>query len=86
MNVTRYFPMSAINFAVKERIARYLVPEICKGNEKKVLLAQILSGGLSGCLASFCVYPLDLARTKMSADVMNSSIKGRRYAGLRDAL
>jgi solute carrier family 25 (mitochondrial adenine nucleotide translocator), member 4/5/6/31 len=86
VNVTRYFPMSAINFAIKEKCSEHFVPEITKDNHRKVLVGSILAGGISGCFASYCVYPLDLARTKMSADVVNANKTGRRYAGLRDCV
>jgi len=65
--------MSAINFAIKEKFQDYLVSKDPSASKFKVLLGQIMAGGLSGSIALYCVYPLDLARTRLSTDVMNSS-------------
>ena len=63
--------MSAINFACKEKFSEYLVPKVQTDNKKRVLLGTILSGAFSGVVAYFFVYPLDLARTKITADTLS---------------
>lgn len=68
-NVYRYFPTQALNFAVKERVQKVLV----KADPNKAFWTyfgqQLLSGGISGGVSLFFVYPLDFARTRLAADM-----------------
>jgi len=86
INVTRYFPMSAINFAFKEKFSEYLVPNEKDASEKRILAGNLLSGGLSGMISLFSVYPLDYARTRLSVDCLNNSENKRQFRGLWDCV
>ena len=69
--------MTAINFSVKEKISPYFVPSDTNASKKSVLIGTILSGGFSGSLAVFCLFPLDYARTRLATDVKNKTSSKR---------
>lgn len=69
-NVIRYFPTTAINFAVKDSLQRTFVHGINPDKEKlKFFLGNLLSGGCAGSISLGIVYPLDYARTRLAADI-----------------
>lgn len=51
----------------------------------KILLMNIISGGIAGTLTTSFVYPLDLARTRLGVDLGRTASE-RQFSGLRDCL
>jgi solute carrier family 25 (adenine nucleotide translocator) protein 4/5/6/31 len=62
VNVLRYFPTQAFNFAFKDTI-KALFPKT-KENFAFFFLVNMASGGLAGAGSLTIVYPLDYARTR----------------------
>merc|ERR1712188_234401 len=83
VNVLRYFPTQAFNFAFKDTI-KAMFP---KYNPKKNFWAffgvNMASGGLAGAGSLTIVYPLDYARTRLASDVGSGK---RAFEGLGDCL
>ena len=50
----------------------------------KYFTTAIISGGLVGALSLSCVYPIDLVRLRMAADLGSSS--NRQFQGISDCL
>ena len=48
------------------------------------MATSLLQGGLSGGLSLLCVYPLDIARVRLAADVGVG--KGREFTGMNDCI
>ena len=71
-NCVRYFPTQALNFAFKDLFKKYLNPYNPKTEPVKSFLGNCLSGGAAGTAGLVFVYPLDFARTRLSADVAGS--------------
>lgn len=85
-NCVRVIPGSALRFTFMDHfqaLAAYGLPAP-DGAQPAVLPLhrQMLSGAMSGALPTLLVYPLDLTRTKLSADVGVS----RQYAGIVDCI
>lgn len=79
-SVLRYYPSVALNFACKD-----LYRTILFGGHKSndiVTTAQynFLAGALAGCTALVVVYPLDIAHTRLAADMGRTEV--RQFKGL----
>jgi hypothetical protein len=65
-------PFSAIEFYSVEMYRNFFI----RGNkEKQSLLYNILCGGLAGLTANTLTFPLDVARTRISINTQNSTVK-----------
>ena len=63
VNVVRYFPTQALNFAFKDSIkAMFATPKDASNGRK--FATNIASGGFAGTLSLMFVYSLDYARTR----------------------
>eukprot|EP00962_Isochrysis_galbana_P057988 scaffold30636_cov129-Isochrysis_galbana.AAC.8 len=83
VNVIRYFPTQAFNFAFKDSI-KALFPKYSPKTEfTKFFLTNIASGGLAGAGSLTIVYPLDYARTRLASDVGSGQ---PQFTGLVDCL
>lgn len=83
VNIIRYFPTQAFNFAFKDTI-KALFPKYDKKTEfGKVFMVNIASGGLAGAGSTCIVYPLDYARTRLASDVGSGK---KQFKGLTDCL
>jgi len=80
VNILRYFPTQAFNFAFKDTI-KAMFPKGKGGFEK--FLINMASGGLAGAGSLTIVYPLDYARTRLASDVGSGA---RVFNGLGDCL
>jgi solute carrier family 25 (adenine nucleotide translocator) protein 4/5/6/31 len=84
VNVARMIPNSAIKFATYDRYKKLAFPEggesAYSGGEQ--FARRMMCGALSGMSTILPVYPMDLARTRLTADVAVQ----RRYTGLVDCL
>jgi solute carrier family 25 (adenine nucleotide translocator) protein 4/5/6/31 len=84
-NVIRYFPTQALNFAFKDSINRMFPAYNPKTEFWSFFISNMASGGAAGALSLALVYPLDLARTRLSADI-GRSMADREFSGLGDCL
>ncbi len=84
-NVIRYFPNQALNFAFKDTFKNILPVYDSKKNFWKFLLTNCISGGLAGALSMAICQPIDMARTRLSTDNLNSEGK-RKFTGSIDCL
>merc|ERR1719498_549829 len=83
VNVIRYFPTQAFNFAFKDTI-KAIFPKANPKTEFGMFFAtNMASGGLAGAGSLCIVYPLDYARTRLAADVGSGK---RDFNGLADCL
>jgi len=83
VNVIRYFPTQAFNFAFKDTI-KGLFPKYNPKTEFWSFFAcNMASGGLAGAGSLTIVYPLDYARTRLASDVGSGN---PQFNGLIDCL
>ncbi|BBN14410.1 solute carrier family 25 (mitochondrial adenine nucleotide translocator), member 4/5/6/31 [Marchantia polymorpha subsp. ruderalis] len=76
-SVMRYYPSLAINFAMKDFYRAMLIEDRDVEDENAPLArapANFLAGAMAGCTSLVFVYPLDIAHTRLAADI------GRRDA------
>jgi solute carrier family 25 (adenine nucleotide translocator) protein 4/5/6/31 len=83
VNVIRYFPTQAFNFAFKDTIKALFPKYNSKTEFWKFFAANMASGGLAGAGSLTIVYPLDYARTRLASDVGSGQ---RAFSGLSDCL
>merc|ERR1712204_116973 len=80
VNILRYFPTQAFNFAFKDTIKGFFPKQ--KGFGGK-LAVNVASGGLAGAGSLCIVYPLDYARTRLASDVGSGK---KTFTGLWDCM
>jgi len=83
VNVLRYFPTQAFNFAFKDTIKGFFPKYSSKTDFGKFFLVNMASGGLAGAGSLCIVYPLDYARTRLASDVGSGKAQ---FSGLMDCL
>ena len=83
VNVIRYFPTQAFNFAFKDTIKALFPKYNSKTEFMKFFAANMASGGLAGAGSLSIVYPLDYARTRLASDVGSGN---PQFEGLADCL
>merc|ERR1719262_1712771 len=83
VNVIRYFPTQAFNFAFKDTIKNLFPKANPKTEFGKFFAINMASGGLAGAGSLCIVYPLDYARTRLASDVGTGK---RDFNGLGDCL
>lgn len=81
-NVLRYFPTQALNFAFKDKIKETIVPKGKKFGNFELAARNMLSGGAAGGASLVFVYPMDLARTRLSGDIGKVKV----YKGFGDVI
>ena len=82
-NILRYFPMQAFMLTFKEEYRKQIFN--FSFAKQAPLSANILSGGLAGCSALTLIYPLDVARTRMAADISKSGSE-REFKSMFDCI
>lgn len=85
VNVLRYFPTQAFNFAFKDYF-KVLIGFKKEENYWKWFGGNIASGAAAGASSMLIVYSLDYARTRLASDA-KSSVKGggeRQFNGILD--
>jgi solute carrier family 25 (adenine nucleotide translocator) protein 4/5/6/31 len=82
MNVVRYFPTQALNFAFKDKFKEIFVPNPKEYGNLELMARNMLSGGAAGGASLMFVYPMDLARTRMTGDIG----KEKRYKNFFDVI
>jgi len=85
VNVIRYFPTQALNFAFKDKYKAIFMAGVTPDQFWKFFAANLASGGAAGATSLAIVYPLDFARTRLGADVGKSAAE-REFKGLADCL
>jgi len=83
VNVLRYFPTQAFNFAFKDTIKGFFPKYSIKTDFGKSFMVNVASGGLAGAGSLTIVYPLDYARTRLASDVGSGK---PQFEGLGDCL
>merc|ERR1712086_276720 len=83
VNVIRYFPTQAFNFAFKDTIKGFFPKYNSKTEFWKFFAANMASGGLAGAGSLTIVYPLNYARTRLASDVGSGN---PQFNGLVDCL
>ncbi|CAM6084929.1 unnamed protein product [Calypogeia fissa] len=86
VNVLRYFPTQALNFAFKDYYKQLFNYKRGKDPYWKVFAGNIASGSAAGASSLIFVYSLDYARTRLANDAKSSSKGGgqRQFNGLLD--
>ncbi|CAM6092786.1 unnamed protein product [Calypogeia fissa] len=95
-SVMRYYPSLAINFAFKDFYRTFLTTGDDIGGKRpssdpaaaQFALARapanFLAGAMAGCTSLLFVYPLDIAHTRLAADIGRGT--SRQFQGIRDFL
>jgi len=83
VNVIRYFPTQAFNFAFKDTIKAMFPKYNPKTEFWSFFATNMASGGLAGAGSLTIVYPLDYARTRLASDVGSGN---PQFNGLMDCL
>merc|ERR1712046_363026 len=83
VNILRYLPTQAFNFAFKDTIKGWFPKYSPKTNFWAFFGVNVASGGLAGAGSLCIVYPLDYARTRLASDVGSGK---RQFSGLSDCL
>ncbi|XP_020224546.1 ADP,ATP carrier protein 1, mitochondrial [Cajanus cajan] len=85
VNVIRYFPTQALNFAFKDHFKRLFNFKKDKDGYWKWFAGNIASGAAAGASSSIFVYSLDYARTRLTNDAKAVKKGGeRQFNGLVD--
>ncbi|XP_037601876.1 ADP/ATP translocase 2-like [Cebus imitator] len=85
-NVIRYFPTQALNFAFKDKYKQIFLGGADKRTQFwRYFAGNLASGGAAGVTSLRFVYPLDFARTHLTADVGKAGAE-RELRGLSDCL
>merc|ERR1712001_279065 len=86
VNVVRYFPTQALNFAFKDTYKNLFMKGLDKKKDFwKFFAGNLAAGGAAGATSLMIVYPLDFARTRLGADV-GKSVADREFKGLFDCI
>lgn len=81
----RYFPTQALGFAFDDNIRQMLIKPDQTYTNTNYIMRSLASGAASGALAQCFVYPLDFARTRLTADVSEKG-KPKQYKGAIDCI
>ena len=83
INVIRYFPNQALNFAFKDTFKKYFANYDPDKEFTKFFIGNCFSGGLAGSISLMILHPIDLVRTRLATD--NKSNSGvRKFGGTLD--
>lgn len=85
VNVVRYFPTQALNFAFKDTYKKIFLDGVDKKDFWRFFAGNLASGGAAGATSLLIVYPLDFARTRLGADV-GKVAADREFKGLFDCI
>merc|ERR1712227_1020268 len=85
VNVIRYFPTQALNFAFKDKYKAIFMSGVTPDQFWKFFAGNLAAGGAAGATSLTIVYPLDFARTRLGADV-GKAAADREFKGLADCI
>jgi solute carrier family 25 (adenine nucleotide translocator) protein 4/5/6/31 len=85
-NLLRYFPHQALSFAFKDKLKASMAAAGAEPEALyKVIARNVASAGAGGGMSLVLLYPLDMARTRLAADV-GKNASDRRFNGTYDCL
>ncbi|TID07531.1 ADP,ATP carrier protein [Colletotrichum higginsianum] len=85
VNVIRYFPTQALNFAFRDTFKSMFAFKKDRDGYLKWMAGNLASGGLAGATSLLFVYSLDYARTRLANDAKAAKGTGeRQFTGLVD--
>jgi solute carrier family 25 (adenine nucleotide translocator) protein 4/5/6/31 len=85
VNVVRYFPTQALNFAFKDYFKQLFGMDKNRDGYPKWFLGNLASGGAAGAVSLTFVYSLDYARTRLANDIQSAEKNTtRQFNGLID--
>eukprot|EP00249_Psilotum_nudum_P016070 c25643_g1_i1 orf=444-1481(-) len=79
-SVLRYYPSVALNFSFKDLYRTILTSGRRNEDILSTAWCNFLAGAAAGCTALIVVYPLDIAHTRLAADIGRS--ESRQFTGL----
>ncbi|VVB16204.1 unnamed protein product [Arabis nemorensis] len=80
-SVLRYYPSVALNFSLKDLYRSILRNSSSQENHIfSGALANFMAGSAAGCTALIVVYPLDIAHTRLAADIGKPEV--RQFRGI----
>ncbi|KAL3633529.1 hypothetical protein CASFOL_022291 [Castilleja foliolosa] len=79
-SVIRYYPSVALNFSLKDLYRNVLRGNSRDGNFFSGPSANFLAGSLAGCTTLIMIYPLDIAHTRLAADLGRTET--RQFRGI----
>ncbi|KAF8102688.1 hypothetical protein N665_0197s0048 [Sinapis alba] len=84
-SVLRYYPSVALNFSLKDLYRSILRNSSSQENHLfSGALANFIAGSAAGCTALIVVYPLDIAHTRLAADIGKK--EARQFRGIHHFL
>ncbi|KAL6528782.1 hypothetical protein OROMI_028958 [Orobanche minor] len=83
-SVIRYYPSVALNFSLKDLYRNILRGHSKQGDLFSGPFANFLAGSLAGCTTLAIIYPLDIAHTRLAADLGRTET--RQFKGIHHFL
>uniref|UniRef100_A0A8C1KPG8 ADP/ATP translocase n=1 Tax=Cyprinus carpio TaxID=7962 RepID=A0A8C1KPG8_CYPCA len=78
-----YFPTQALNFAFKDKYKKIFLEGVDKRTQFwRYFAGNLTSGGAAGATSLCFIYPLDFARTRLSADLGKAGAEREQGMGL----
>ncbi|KAG6493102.1 hypothetical protein ZIOFF_048079 [Zingiber officinale] len=80
--VIRYYPSVALNFSLKDVRNDLYRTILCRGKTEQwsVAAANFMAGAAAGCTTLVIIYPLDIAHTRLAADI--GLAEARQFRGI----
>jgi len=82
-NCVRIIPTCALKFTLFDSLKLLLLPEGTHYNGVELYFRKVAAGGLSGACTLFCVYPLEVIRTRLTANQARHA-KDYAFRGMSD--
>ncbi|KAM3412193.1 hypothetical protein ACQJBY_003706 [Aegilops geniculata] len=81
--VIRYYPSVALNFSLKDLYRSILKDAGTSADNKftSIALTNFIAGAAAGCTTLVIIYPLDIAHTRLAADIGQTDT--RQFKGIR---
>ncbi|KAG2617880.1 probable ADP,ATP carrier protein At5g56450 [Panicum virgatum] len=81
--VIRYYPSVALNFSLKDLYRNILKDAGTSADDKlaSIALTNFFAGAAAGCTTLVLIYPLDIAHTRLAADIGRTDT--RQFRGIR---
>ncbi|KAF5270644.1 hypothetical protein FQA39_LY01382 [Lamprigera yunnana] len=88
MNITRYFPMQAFNFAFNGEFNNLFQSVIGTDTDRKAFFVKFLSGAVAGVCTHSIFFPLEMCNTRIALDMGGGkkSKLEREFYGMADCL
>ncbi|KAI3468120.1 hypothetical protein Pfo_024783 [Paulownia fortunei] len=83
-SVIRYYPSVALNFSLKDLYKNILRDNSREGDLLSGPSANFIAGSAAGCTTLIIIYPLDIAHTRLAADLGRADT--RQFRGIRHFL